>query len=234
MSHFGNFNGMNNQNQRMGSNFVQEEIQNHKNKLNDFIIKLNNTHHLEEEISLNNSIKIESECLFSLLNIKGNELNQIIFKNNNFLGSHFAQNINNMNNNFNNNIQNPGNMSNNINDTMEEEWMKGFKMGVESIYNNDNNEEISKGPKLNITFKTTWNTSTFLTIDYGTPIDEVLKKYLRVIKRPDLIGDKNNKLVFLFNACKLRFGDKTPVKLFFKNIPNPKVIVNDISNLIGG
>ena len=70
MSNFGNFNGMNNQNQRMGSNFVEEEIQNHKNKLNDFIIKLNNTHHLEEEISLNNSIKIESECLFSLLNLK--------------------------------------------------------------------------------------------------------------------------------------------------------------------
>ena len=36
----GNFNGMNNQNQGMGSNVVEQEIQNHKNQLNNFIIKI--------------------------------------------------------------------------------------------------------------------------------------------------------------------------------------------------
>ena len=92
----GNANEMNNQifmnmkgNQGMGTNITEQEIQNHKNKLNNLIFRLNNTHNLDEETIINNEIKNESECLSSLLNIKRNELfNQ--------------QNI--LNNNFNNNI----------------------------------------------------------------------------------------------------------------------------------
>ena len=56
---------------------IEQEIQNHKNKLNILISKLINTHDIDEETSINNTIKNETEFLSSLLNIKKNELNHI-------------------------------------------------------------------------------------------------------------------------------------------------------------
>ena len=66
----------------MASTITEEEIQNHKNKLNNLITKLINTHNIEEEISINNEIKNETECLSSLLKIKRNELIQKNYYNN--------------------------------------------------------------------------------------------------------------------------------------------------------
>ena len=54
-----------------------------------------------------------------------------------------------------------------------------------------------------------------------------------MVKRPDLIGNKSNEIVFLFAACKLRFGDKTTVENYFKGVSNPIIIVNDVNNLPG-
>ena len=62
--------------QILGSSITEEEIQNHKNKLKNLITKLNNTHNIDEEISINNDIKNETEFLSSLFKIKRNELNQ--------------------------------------------------------------------------------------------------------------------------------------------------------------
>ena len=210
----GNANEMNNQifmnmngNQGMGTNITEQEIQNHKNKLNNLIFRLNNTHNLDEETIINNEIKIESECLSSLLNIKRNELfNQ--------------QNI--LNNNFNNNIQIPNMMNDN------EEWLKGFQMQV-----NDNNdeEELNPEPKISVIFKTTRGNINSIIVNYGTTINDTLGKYLKRVGRPDLIG--THELCFLFNARQLKFGDKTNVESFFKFVQNPKVVVNDINCLIG-
>ena len=61
-----------------------------------------------------------------------------------------------------------------------------------------------------------------------------MEKYFKHIKRPELIGDKENKICFLFNAIKLRFGDETTVEELFKNVGNPRVIVYDVTSLIGG
>ena len=83
---------INTMNQQMGSPITEQEIQNHKNKLNDLITKLINTHNIDEETSINNEIKKQTEFLNSLLNIKRNELNR---------------NNNNMNNNANNIFFNP-------------------------------------------------------------------------------------------------------------------------------
>ena len=55
--------------------FIQHEINTHKNKLMNLINNLNNTQLINEEIFINNEIKKESECLISLLNIKYNTLN---------------------------------------------------------------------------------------------------------------------------------------------------------------
>ena len=82
-----------------------KKFKKHKNRLNNLIYKLNNTHNIDEENSINNEIKNESEFLSSLLNIKRKELNQ----NNNIINISNNNNINNINkiNNINNNILNP-------------------------------------------------------------------------------------------------------------------------------
>ena len=210
MMPLGNVNGMNNQifmnmngNQGMGTNITEQEIQNHKNKLNNLIFRLNNTHNLDEETIINNEIKNESECLSSLLNIKRNELfNQ--------------QNI--LNNNFNNNIQIPNMMNDN------EEWLKGFQMQVNA---NNDEEELNPGPKISVIFKTILGNINPIIVNYGTTINDTLEKYLKRVGRPDLIG--THELCFLFNARQLKFGDKTNVESFFKFVQNPQVLVNDIN-----
>ena len=59
----------------MGSYTTEQEILKLKNKLNNLIMKLFNTHNIEEETSINTEIKNQTEFLSSLLNIKRNELN---------------------------------------------------------------------------------------------------------------------------------------------------------------
>ena len=71
---------------------IQQEINIHKSKLLNLINNLNNTQSIDDEISINNDIKTESECLKSLLNIKqSNLMNQInqINQNNNFNANPF-------------------------------------------------------------------------------------------------------------------------------------------------
>ena len=74
------------------------EIKNHKNKIYDLSTRLINTMDINEEFSINNEIKKETEFLLSLLNIKMNEIK----RNNNM-------------NNFNNPMMNQGNFNNNSN-----------------------------------------------------------------------------------------------------------------------
>ena len=141
------------------------------------------------------------------------------------------KNMNNMNNMNNNNIIPNNNimMSNQMlglnlmgMNNNDEEWLKGFKMGVEEA---NEEEEYDSSPKINILFKTTQGVTHTIVYKYGTTIDEVLKKYLYRINRPELINEKG-KFCFLFNARQLKFGDKTKVEDFFKGISNPNVVVN--------
>ena len=71
---------------------IQQEINIHKSRLFDLINNLINTQLIDIEISINNDIKTESECLKSLLNIKQtnlmNQMNQIN-QNNNFNANPF-------------------------------------------------------------------------------------------------------------------------------------------------
>ena len=150
-------------------------------------------------------------------------------------------NMNNMNNNNNinlsmiipdNNIMMPNQMlglnlmgiNNNDND-----WFKGFKMGVEEEKYIEEIEKFDNSPKINIIFKTNQGVTHTLVFKYGTTIDEVLKKYCHRIKELEFIC--KIKRCFLFNASRLKFGDKTKIEDFFKGISNPKVVVNDVNNL---
>ena len=95
-------------------------------------------------------------------------------------------------------------------------------------------KENDSKQKIRVIFKTTQGTTTDIEVFFGTTINQLLEKYLKHIKRPDLIGDKENKICFLYNAIKLRFGDETTVEEFFKAVISPIVTVNNIDNLIGG
>ena len=122
-------------------------------------------------------------------------------------------------------------MNNQMND--DDDWMQGFKMGVEEVNNvGGPDPDLNKpGPKINVLFTTTIGTSRNIVLSYGTTIDQALKKYLDQVGKLDLVN--SDKISFLFNAAKLNFGDNTTVEKFFKNSVNPKVVVNDTNNLIG-
>jgi len=139
-------------------------------------------------------------------------------------------NINKMNNNMiipNNNIMMPNQMLGlnlmGMNNKDYDEWIKGFNMGIAEVNGIENVDNINT---IIIIFKTTRGLTYTLVFKYGTTIDEVLKKYLHRVNRPDLINQKR-KIVFLYNGSQLKFGDKTKVEDFFKGISNPKVVVNE-------
>ena len=90
---------------------------------------------------------------------------------------------------------------------------------------------IKPGPRVNVIFITTQGATTNLLFSYGTEINQMLKIYLRVVGKRDLIEVSNNGICFMYNASRIDFGNKTPVEKFFKGATLPKVIVNDIHNL---
>ena len=120
-----------------------------------------------------------------------------------------------------------------LNNDENEEWLKGFKMAVQEVNSTNDSEDNKPGPKMNIIFNTTQGTTHNLVFTYGTTINQALEKYLKRVGRPELIGSTDNKICFLVNAQKLKFGDNTPIEKFFKGNLNPKIVVNDINNLIG-
>ena len=115
-----------------------------------------------------------------------------------------------------------------------DDWLKGYQLGVEEINTAENdNDSLKQGPKINIFFHTTKGTKTIVVVNHGTTIEETLEKYLKRVGRPELVNKTEDKICFLYNAAQLKFGDKTPVEKFFSSNSSPKVVVNDINNLIG-
>ena len=200
-----NFINMNmNMNQAMGNSITEQEIQKHKNNINNLTFKLNNTHNIDEEILINNEMKKENECLSSLLNIKKNELNQQNMMNNNIMPNMMNNNI----------IQN---MMNNPNENNE--WMEIYQMNIgEPIINNYPIQ------KFNVIFRDQRGYKNNISVDIGTTINELLEKYVKIISRPDLIGE-NSMIYFTFNAKKIGFGEQTKVESLFLS-PHIRIQVN--------
>ena len=140
-----------------------------------------------------------------------------------------------------NNFGITGGMPNNMNMNMnmmgmqeDEEWMKGFKMGVDEVNNPGGNFDDSNynGPKINIVFTTTTGQSRNLKFKNGTTLSQAIKRYLQSVGKEELFGH-NDQVNFLFNANKIDFNDNTPIEKKFVNILLPKIIVNDTKHLIG-
>ena len=104
--------------------------------------------------------------------------------------------------------------------------------GMDNTNTENDDEEYNNINKFNIIFVSTQGVSYNIYYNYGTTIDEVLKAYLNEAETPELIDDRTNRIDYLFNATRLRFGDETTIETFFRNFINPRIIVNDIQNLI--
>ena len=86
---------------------------------------------------------------------------------------------------------------------------------------------INKDCLKTINFKTTLGNKTILEIDINKSIDDLLKKYLDVINKNDIINNTEESLYFTFNAEKLEFGDQRKVEDVFASNNNPTVLVSE-------
>ena len=75
-----------------------------------------------------------------------------------------------------------------------------------------------------------------ITLDYGSTIHQALTKFLETIGRPDLIGENEDKIYFIYSANNLNFWDQRRIENVFIN-KNPMIDVfirqqqNNDSNL---
>ena len=86
---------------------------------------------------------------------------------------------------------------------------------------------------INIIFANTPRNISYYILDEDCPVNMAIAFYSIENNIINRVYDKNI-VSFLFNAYKLRIYDDTPIKNIFKYRPNPRVIVNDNNNLIGG
>ena len=105
----------------------------------------------------------------------------------------------------------------------DDDWMKGFKMGVKEMNT------------IEVLFKTTNNKTTILSLDKETTADEMLKQYFTKIGKSFLLNDigyiKEN-ILFLYNAKSIYFNEDKIENIFAYN-HKPTILVNDIQNILG-
>ena len=88
---------------------------------------------------------------------------------------------------------------------------------------------------INVTFTTTKGFRTPITLDGDCPLRMAIIIYGFLSQVKNIFQSiNNNKIVFIFNATPLRFNDETPIKIVFQNLPDIRVVVNDVTSLIGG
>ena len=117
----------------------------------------------------------------------------------------------------------------------------GIKTPVEQYFKFDDNPRVivyevlncPSEPVIFVKFRSTRGSSLELFYPISNSVDDLLSLFLREVGKPGLKYDIPNKLCFLYNAKQMKPGDKTTLKNFFKNDKNPKVVVNDINNLLG-
>ena len=163
---------------------IQQEINMRKSKLLNLVNNLINTQLIDEEISINNDIKTESECLKSLLNVKQtnsmNQMNQI-----------------NQNNNFN---ANPFMLQPNL--LMNPPIMNINPM-IQNNFNSFSNKNINNVQRINVRFSHASGTNILIPFEQNRKISDLINEYRR---RTNDFGEN----IFLFNAKKIDpFSSKT-------------------------
>ena len=85
-----------------------------------------------------------------------------------------------------------------------------------------------------ICFHTTTGKINLIKINQENSVGTAIKKYLIKIGKLDLINRTDGKIGFIYNAQLLKNDDKTKLKVFFGSEKNPRIMVNELNNLIGG
>ena len=125
-----------------------------------------------------------------------------------------------------------------INNVLNKYLLKSNEFYVKAKnYMNDMKYHIEQGKAMNITFNVFVNDingkgyimdqrlTSILVLKFGTTIDDMLKIYFLLKGRVDLINYNENKINFIWNTFKLRFGDKTPIEKIFNNNLNSNINV---------
>ena len=122
-------------------------------------------------------------------------------------------------------IKNIGDMMQNI--SLQMTNMNSMKMPMPNMMMNNNFNNMNG--YMTIKFTTDTGKISNLSFKYGTTIKEIIEKFCNEN------GTKNddNHLAFIYNAQKIKENDKTTIEVFFKNSPNPNVVVIDGSSIIG-
>ena len=189
---------------------IQQEINMRKSKLLNLVNNLINTQLIDEEISINNDIKTESECLKSLLNVKQtnsmNQMNQI-----------------NQNNNFN---ANPFMLQPNL--LMNPPIMNINPM-IQNNFNSFSNKNINDVPKINVQFIHSSGKRIVILFEPNRKISDLIDEYRR--KANDF-----NENYFFFNGSQIDpFSSITIKEMISRNglLPNMiNITVYKIGNLI--
>jgi hypothetical protein len=70
-----------------------------------------------------------------------------------------------------------------------------------------------------------------ITLDYGSTIHQALTKFLETIGRPDLIGENEDKIYFIYSANNLHFWDQRRIEnVFIRNNPLIDVFIRQQQN----
>ena len=144
--------------------------------------------------------------------------------------------IQNLINRLNNNMAMPTiPMNNNLNiPIMPQIPVMQINNNFNNFQQNNNNNKNFDIKKLNIIFESTKGTKILLPLDIKTTVGEMLKAYLLRIEKPELINTYD-KITFIHNRVRIRFDFQTTIEEYFRGEgPNPKIIVNDIKDIIGG
>ena len=115
-----------------------------------------------------------------------------------------------------------------------ENWLLGYSQNQNNNPNQGNNAPSSSSStnKLNCIFVSTAGKNISILIDYGKTVHELIKIYFMRVDKPDLMNEKD-KICFVYNAGQIDFNCQEKVENYFKFNSNPRIMVNDIHNLIG-
>ena len=84
-----------------------------------------------------------------------------------------------------------------------------------------------------VKFQSTMGSKWELSFDRNFSMDLVLTKFLEHVGKPQLKKEIPKKICFLYDAEQIKPGEKRFIEEFFKDNYNPKVVVNDMNNLLG-
>ena len=119
---------------------------------------------------------------------------------------------------------------------MNEEWIKGYQMGYNEVMNGDKvNNPPPVNPNIdlvNIVFNTTQGMTKNLPFEREKTVSELIKAYLNRVGKPELFK-RTKDICFICNGNKIDIHSKETVGQYFTGNINPKIIVNDVKNLIG-